>query len=66
MGLYEADASTDIREQEDSKVIYISRLYIHIIDDFGYQVLVRKICNGGRISDIFTNSIPNISTLNSK
>ncbi len=32
----------------------------------GYQILVTKICNGGRISYILTNFIPNITALNSK
>ncbi len=32
----------------------------------GYQILVTKLCNGGRISYILTNFIPNISALNSK
>ncbi len=31
----------------------------------GYQILVTKICDGGRISYIITNFIPNISALNS-
>ncbi len=32
----------------------------------GYQVLVTKICRGGRNSYILTNFIPNFSALNSK
>ncbi len=49
-----------------SKKILISNIsasikYI-IPTECGYQVLVTKTCPGGRVSDILTNFIPNIST----
>ncbi len=42
-------------------------LYIYVIfAEFGYQILVIKICNGGRISYILKNFEQNISALNNK
>ncbi len=32
----------------------------------GYQILVTQICEGGMVSYILTNFIPNLSALNSK
>ncbi len=41
--------------------IQISKI---ISAECGYQILVTKICNEGRISYILTNFIPNISAMN--
>ncbi len=46
----------------ESKKIPIS----DISSECGYQILVTKIWNGGKISSILTNFIPNIRALNSK
>ncbi len=45
--------------------IYI-KIYIYVSARCGSQILVTNICDGGRISYILTNLIPNISALNSK
>ncbi len=53
-----------------SKKITISDISADVIwiisAECGYQILVTKIGNGGRISNILTNFIFNISALNSK
>ncbi len=63
-GITGADADTDIRELENSE---IRRIDQHIISaECGYQILLTKICDGGGISYILKNFIPNISALNRK
>ncbi len=48
-------------------VCYIDVLILHMkLTECCYLILVTKICNGGRISYILANFIPNISALNSK
>ncbi len=49
-----------------SKKISIYDLSADIWTGCGYQILVIKICNGGRIFYILTKFFSNISTLNSK
>ncbi len=54
---------TDSRVQEKYNIQCTGRLYqLNVV----YQILVTKICGGGRISHILTNFIPNISALNSE
>ncbi len=59
-------ANTDYREQEHSNICYICIYTCIIMDECGHQILVTKICNRGRICEILTNFIPNMSALNSK
>ncbi len=52
---------------ENSYGRYISWYQVHInSSECGYQILVIKTCNAGRISNIWTNFTLNISALNSK
>ncbi len=64
--IFGADVDADIREQDNSDMRNIGQCYIYIVPaECGYQLLVTKIRNAGRISYILTNFIPNISALNS-
>ncbi len=64
-GIFGADA--DIREQENYDIRYICWYNrCTILTECGYEILVTKLCNGGRKSYIWTNFIPNISAMNSK
>ncbi len=62
-----ADADTNIREQENSNIQYIAQYYMYIIaTECGYQILMTKICNGGRVSYILTNLVLDINAVNGK
>ncbi len=59
-------ANGDIREQKNCDIRYIAQYYKYNISaECGYQILVTKICNGGKISYILRNFIPNISVWSS-
>ncbi len=64
-GIFGTNAGTDIREQANSDIWYIRQYYI-MTAELGFQILVTKICNGGRISYILTNFISNVSPNKSK
>ncbi len=60
---------TDVRflGSEKIPISVIYRLILFIVTaECGYQVLVTKTCNGGRISYILTNFIPKLSVLKGK
>ncbi len=48
------------------KFWYINRYYLYMFSDRVDQTLVTKICDGGRMSDIWQNFLPNIRALNRK
>ncbi len=56
-GIFWSDDDTNIMEEKHADIQHISC-------ECGYQILVTKTCNGGRISYILTKFIPNISALN--
>ncbi len=50
--MFRADADTDISEQENSNIQYIGYYICILSAECGYQMLVIKICNKGKISYI--------------
>ncbi len=68
--IFWAHVDAVIKEYENVNIQYIKIFNIYKKStECGYQIVVTKICNEGRISYIeqsFSNFIPNISALNSK
>ncbi len=57
-GIFGTDIDANFREEDNSNIkLFADIKYIFIIStECGYQILVTKICNGGRLSYILTKT----------